>query len=168
MYVLINKTTLEVVKTSNSVQHLGLLVEKKFPDDEIIICPVSTWTKDLTVFEQIKIYSNLTGKPYQGSTFLGEVEKALQTVVNSIPPKGEDPESSPEKTVATKAKANEVVRPKVGTMTGLVWDIADQLSTVISVEPWKDFKREVLLKGEAQGINSATIQVQLGKWRASK
>jgi hypothetical protein len=168
MYVLINKTTLEVVKTSNSVQHLGLLVEKKYPDDAIIICPVSTWTKELTVFEQIKIYTNLTGKEYKGPTTLMEVQKVLQEAVNLIPPKGKDPESTQEKTVATKAKTGEGVRPKAGTMTGLVWDIADQLSKTIPIEPWKDFKKEVLIKGEAEGINAATIQVQLGKWRASK
>lgn len=57
---------------------------------------------------------------------------------------------------------NGVTRPKAGTKTGRVWEIADQLSKSKG-EPAT--RAEVLKAFEAEGGNSATGATQYGRWR---
>lgn len=57
---------------------------------------------------------------------------------------------------------NGVTRPRSGTATGRVWEIADALSG----EAGKPVPRgDVMKAGEAEGLNSATIATQYGRWR---
>ena len=57
---------------------------------------------------------------------------------------------------------NGVTRPKPGTATGRVWEIADELSEASGdVAPRKD----VLEKFVAEGGNPATGATQYGRWR---
>jgi hypothetical protein len=61
-----------------------------------------------------------------------------------------------------KIIAHGVTRPADGTKTGRVWAIADELSKALG----KPVPRaDVMKKGEAESINSATIATQYGKWR---
>lgn len=63
---------------------------------------------------------------------------------------------------APKIQAHGVTRPADGTATGRVWAIADELSKAAG----KPIGRgEVMTKGTAEGLNSATIATQYGKWR---
>lgn len=69
------------------------------------------------------------------------------------------------------ATPGEIKRPKTGSATGRVWDIADQLAQTSMPSDdaaWKSFKAKVVATCVEQGINAATAQVQFGKWKASK
>ena len=71
---------------------------------------------------------------------------------------------APEET-QTKPKRpsqNGVTRPGEGTVTGRVWEIADELSAQEG-EPAK--RGDVLKATEAEGINPATAATQYGRWR---
>lgn len=61
-----------------------------------------------------------------------------------------------EKSAAVKKdQKNGVTRPKEGTTTGKVWDIADRLKA----------RAEVLAECRKRKINDATATTQFGKWR---
>lgn len=61
-----------------------------------------------------------------------------------------------------KIVAHGVTRPATATKTGRVWAIADELSKAAGKPiPRKD----VMDKGSSEGINTATIATQYGKWR---
>lgn len=67
---------------------------------------------------------------------------------------------APEK--APKIQQNDVTRPKVGTKTARIWEIADAKSA----EAGKPAKRkDVLDAANAEGINVATAATQYGRWR---
>ncbi len=75
-----------------------------------------------------------------------------------------DTEAATEEVAAPAPKqpsANGVTRPKDGTKTGNVWAIADKLSTKEGPAARKD----VMQAGEAEGLNTATIATQYGRWR---
>lgn len=72
----------------------------------------------------------------------------------------EGAEAKPEK--VKMPSQNGVTRPKPGTMTGRVWEIADTLSEA-GGEPCK--RSDVMKTGEAEGLNSSTIATQFGRWR---
>lgn len=56
---------------------------------------------------------------------------------------------------------NGIVRPKAGTATGRVWEVADQLSAKANAPaPRKD----VLEVTKSEGINEATAATQYGRW----
>lgn len=57
---------------------------------------------------------------------------------------------------------NGVTRPKDGTATGRVWQIADELSANKG-EPAA--RSDVMAAGKAEGLNEATIATQYGRWR---
>ena len=57
-------------------------------------------------------------------------------------------------------------RPKAGSTTGKVWDIADNLSITITDD--KALRKSVIAECEAQGINKSTASVQFGKWKANR
>lgn len=61
-----------------------------------------------------------------------------------------------------KIQQNGVTRPKTGTATATVWEIAEKLSN----EAGAVAKRADVMKAcEAAGINSSTTATQYGKWR---
>lgn len=57
---------------------------------------------------------------------------------------------------------NGVTRPKPGTATGKVWEIADQLSADAKGPAPRG---EVLKACEGEGINPSTAATQYGRWR---
>jgi len=64
-------------------------------------------------------------------------------------------------------------RPKAGSKTGLVWEIADELYedyyAVHQCAPdWKELRRSIIAKCDAEGINGSTASVQAGAWKQSK
>lgn len=62
---------------------------------------------------------------------------------------------------APKVEQNGVSRPKVGTATERVWEIADALSTAAG----KAIERKPVLDAAvAEGINPATAATQYGRW----
>lgn len=75
---------------------------------------------------------------------------------------GEATEATEAKEKAPKDEKNGIVRPKAGTKTGRVWEIADKLSAD-SGEPVA--RKAVLDAAMAEGINAATAATQYGRWR---
>lgn len=71
-------------------------------------------------------------------------------------------EKAPAKDKPVKDEQNGVVRPKTGTKTGRVWEIADELSKKAK-KPAS--RKAVLEKTNGEGINSATAATQYGRWR---
>ena len=67
-----------------------------------------------------------------------------------------------ENTVSTKDIQNGVTRPKAGTKTGRIWEIADSLS---AREGAPVARKKVLEAAMAEDINAATAATQYGRWR---
>lgn len=66
------------------------------------------------------------------------------------------------KAPVVKDTVNGVTRPKAGTATGRVWEIADALSKKTK----KPIERKAVLEATAgEGINPATAATQYGRWR---
>jgi hypothetical protein len=91
---------------------------------------------------------------------------AFLTAEPGVAGTGEAPAAAPaaeaKPAAAPKIKAHGVTRPAAGTKTGRVWEISDELSKAAGKPiPRKD----VMEKGEKEGINPATIATQYGKWR---
>jgi len=61
-----------------------------------------------------------------------------------------------------KDEQHGIVRPKTGTKTGRVWEIADELSKKAK-KPAS--RKSVLEKTGAEEINGATAATQYGRWR---
>lgn len=61
-----------------------------------------------------------------------------------------------------KDSRNGVTRPKAGTKTGRVWEIADQKSTEAGAPA---ARKDVMAAAQAEGMNEATIATQYGRWR---
>jgi len=57
---------------------------------------------------------------------------------------------------------NGVTRPKAETKTGRVWEISDELS---EGSGGPAARKDVMAAGEAEGLNTATIATQYGRWR---
>lgn len=62
----------------------------------------------------------------------------------------------------TLPKQNGVSRPKSGTQTGRVWEIADELSKVAGKPA---ARKDVINTGVSEKINPATLATQYGRWR---
>ncbi len=69
-------------------------------------------------------------------------------------------ESKPRKRSDSPSKP--ITRPKEGSMTGKVWDIADQLHTEKGEIPPR---QDVIALCTEQGINASTASTQYGKWK---
>jgi hypothetical protein len=71
-------------------------------------------------------------------------------------------EDKKEKETVVKVAQNGVTRPKDGTTTGQVWEIADKLSA----DTQKPAVRKAVVDAcHERGINTSTASTQYGKWR---
>lgn len=68
------------------------------------------------------------------------------------------------------APSGPATRPKAGSSTGRVWDIADEESAKYGAadRTGKEVRRVVIARCEAEGINPSTASVQFGKWKSSQ
>lgn len=66
------------------------------------------------------------------------------------------------KTPAVKDVQNGIARPKPGTKTGRIWEIADELSAQLG-QPAP--RRKVLEVAINENMNPATVATQYGRWR---
>lgn len=67
-----------------------------------------------------------------------------------------------ETTVVSQLHQNGITRPKSGTKTGLVWEIADKISAELQ-KPAP--RKSVLEAAQKEDINVATATTQYGRWR---
>src|SRR5260370_4550284 len=63
---------------------------------------------------------------------------------------------------SSRLRQNGVTRPRAGTITGRVWEIADEVSKAFGNH---DVRKDVIARGLAAGINAATLQTQISEWR---
>ena len=73
---------------------------------------------------------------------------------------------TPREPKAPKEPGEASSRPKAGSATGKVWDIADEIAATITDE--KALRKSVIDKCTQEGINKSTASVQFGKWRNSR
>jgi hypothetical protein len=64
------------------------------------------------------------------------------------------------------APSGPATRPKAGTSTGKVWDLADALAAKHTDA--KALRKAVIEACEAEGINASTASVQFGKWKSAQ
>ncbi|QBF29257.1 hypothetical protein [Microcystis phage Me-ZS1] len=67
---------------------------------------------------------------------------------------------------APRPTAGPTQRPKAGTATGRVWEVADTAKAEGLVDT--ALRAAVIQRCTAEGINASTAQVQFSKWRASQ
>jgi len=70
-------------------------------------------------------------------------------------------EAAPKAEKAPKIEKNGVTRPKAGTSTATIWDIADEASRKAGKPA---ARKEVLDAATAAGLNVATAATQYGRW----
>lgn len=78
------------------------------------------------------------------------------------PKKGAKTAAAPAAEKPSQPTANGVTRPKPGTKTGRVWDIADQISAKKKAPAERG---EVLEVAQKEGIPDATVATQFQRWR---
>lgn len=74
----------------------------------------------------------------------------------------ETKEKAPAKPKIELLTQNDVAQPREGSKTRRVWDIATEISDEKKAAATLAEVRE---KGEAEGLNTATIQTQYNRWR---
>lgn len=72
----------------------------------------------------------------------------------------------PKEPRAPKEPGEASSRPKSGSATGKVWDIADEVALTLTDE--KALRKSVIDKCVQEGINKSTASVQFGKWKCSR
>lgn len=72
------------------------------------------------------------------------------------------PKKEASKEKAPRDEQNGIVRPKEGTKTGRVWEIADAIS---KKQKSPALRAPVLEEAKSEGINPATAATQYGRWR---
>lgn len=175
MYIAINVDDLQVLGLDQDYRVLCEIPG----DDARIVAPAddARTYKDLTLGELRTLFRNHTGQDMPATDtpagaafafidFLKAQEGFIPTaavattVIRAVAP------SQP----APTGKAPGA-RPKAGTSTGLVWDIADEEHAKHLAEgpiDWKALRGAVFSRATDAGVNPATVQVQFGKWKASK
>lgn len=128
--------------------------------------------KSLTYNELLNLVAMLPEELAVDETDLGTLKEKLGREVEPISlPKG-PPVEKVKKEIASKPKAekkpaatsenNGPTRPKAGTATGKVWDVADALYNETGEIP---DRKTLIAKCEEQGVKAATVGVQFGKWK---
>ena len=79
-----------------------------------------------------------------------------------MPDENTKEDAAPAVEKAPKISQNGVIRPKAGTKTARVWEIADELSAAKG-GPAK--RADVITKGQGEELNIATAATQYGRWR---
>lgn len=76
--------------------------------------------------------------------------------------------SAPAPNPAKPSSGEAIERPRQG-VTKRIWEIADGLFAVTgSIGNLKEFRKQVIARASAEGVNEGTAATQFGKWKASK
>lgn len=134
---------------------------------------------DKKVYKYIKgqfssfLNPTLLDKPIEGPRHYQDPPPATYAKKPSILDDLKDDDPLPEDVPAVKREPRQARnlaqpsdRPKAGSTTGKVWDIADEISQTIS-DP-KALRKAVIERCTQEGINSSTASVQFGKWKNSR
>jgi len=183
MNVAINRKTMTFIGLGEYRVVWAKAVDEVAP--EAIVIGEATSSRTYSVFTDTELkllYRNTTGLQYEGSDYSALLQscKALGLKLEPLPippglvrlpnrPVPETPAPTPSKTPVARAKeATPSARPKAGTVTGRVWDIADEVAAAMPDADHKVQRAEIIRRAVAEGINPATVQVQYNKWKGSK
>lgn len=186
MHIAINRDTMTFIGLGEYRMVWHKAEQEGIPPNAIVIGEANakrTYSA-LTDMELKMLYRNTTGYQHDGFDYSAMIQscRALGLALEPLPtPSGllKRATSLPqEKTAPTsrktalpakvKGSSGPIARPKPGTATGQVWDIADQVVTSMPDSPVKALRAEIIKRATEAGINPATAQVQYGKWKASK
>lgn len=134
-----------------------------------------------TDYELRLLYKNTTGEPVPDTTKYTNLISGLQQLAQNLDVdetslaglkkqlghsrKEPTTEPTPERKGRKPAQSGEprpLKRPKEGSATGKVWDIADELNAKEDAIP---SRQDVIDAATAAGINSSTASTQYGKWK---
>lgn len=91
-----------------------------------------------------------------------KLAKAEKAAVDKAAKEAAKAEKAAARAATRMPEQNGVRRPKTGTETGKVWDLADNLSAQFG-QPTPI--ANLLEVGQAQGLNDSTIRTQYARWR---
>ena len=154
------------------VEHL-----KVYSDSEVVslLKQVTGKVRKITLYNSREIREELCdalkGLPKDNSS-IEYLRKTLGREIKPVVIPNFPKEQIPPKSNRCKPSVKDKVsRPKEGTTTGQVWDIADKLYSCQDLknkQEVKSLKKSVLNECVALGINPSTVSVQLGKWKVNK
>ncbi|AIM40612.1 hypothetical protein [Vibrio phage VpKK5] len=179
----IDTELLKVIKVANTAKQAAYWADILAPTRNYHMNDVAG--KSLSVFSEKElrsIYENTDGAPLTLNWGYGElvrrtVELIERLEVDNTPIpelikllghelKPIDPKPQPEKGGRKSSGATSggaiATRPKAGTATGKVWEIADGLYKAAGNVPERN---DVVAACVAEGINPATASTQFGKWK---
>jgi len=178
VYAMIDRSGWSLMAVSASYHYLCSLIK----DDAVpyAIAPAGSILEESNIhridtFSLVKLYENLAGVQWRGQLLLGPLRAACYELILARAPEGADPVEIPKNSADTGEKPAQVGnRPKAGTATGMVWDTADRLypkaaevsKALNSQLNWRSLLEAV--REQLPEVNPATVQVQFGKWKASK
>lgn len=113
------------------------------------------------VQQAVELVSGLKPDPTPLAALEREVVKchAPEPDLNHPEPK---PVAAPKPKKERSTEFKDPARPKAGTTTGLVWDMADALRAKLGRLPTS---KEMVADCEREGIKAGTVSVQFGKWK---
>jgi len=183
MYVLINCDAMRFVARGD-YRALAAQADAKMPEASYLIGPAdqpSTY-RDFTEAELKLLYDNtmegvppIPGAPKPTKWELPKLCLALATNAPltgfKVPLESQhaayQPPVDEQDARWTPPAPKATLRPKAGTATAKVWEIADAQRAADPTADFngKEFRVAVVTLCEKEGINSSTAQVQLSKWR---
>lgn len=95
-------------------------------------------------------------------TSVEDLEKKLGRPLKPVDPRPVPEKGGRKPNPGSTSSSKPVTRPKAGSATGKVWDIADGLYKASGEIP---NRTEVVDKCSAEGINPSTASTQYGKWK---
>lgn len=186
MNIVINRETMTFIARGEYRTIWDLAIQQV--DPEAIVIGETERNRTYSCFTDCELkllYRNTTGFQHEGQDYSAMLQicKALGKQVPVTPtPEGlirlnkatvpvpKSPVNAPllpptEKSWGGRAKGT---RPKAGSSTGRVWDLADSILDSMPNLAVKELRAEIIRRSTEEGINPATAQVQYGKWKASK
>lgn len=115
-----------------------------------------------SIFQNIPEVAKVHAAP--PPAYIPKKPNSIDLINESDPLPTQEPILIPRTTRGQGASSSD--RPKAGSATGRVWDIADEKSANITDE--KMLRKAVIEECVKQGINKSTSSVQFSKWRSTK
>lgn len=201
LYIAIDTSNMRFIAQADQ-RVLSGLVYIQYPHVNTYLAPADE-TRTYSKFSHAELkllYVNTTGFQHEGTDYNALLQSCralglqapsceiplhvLEAQIHSIDHRDEEPRTAmkdfpvakvkPAVAKAERSPSDPSPRPKAGTSTGLVWDIADKVLDEMGgdisaqVLDQKALRKVIIERATAQGINPATVQVQFSKWKASK
>lgn len=196
MPILIDCDKLLFLKAADSVKQLEYWAEILCPDSDFLIADTEKRIYSAFTEMELKVlYGNTIMQdlrhivPASYNKLLNEVVKLGETLeldptpVSDLetklgrplgkpdprPIKEKPGKKAPTKSSGKTSSSGPAKRPKPGSATGKVWDIADKVLESSGYGPYdKALRNLVVAECVKEGINSSTAATQFGKWKGSK